>query len=150
MTTVATYRISDGAIREARSMGVYGDLPARLARMVHRSVPIPGRKDMRKFMGYQLYFNQDVLTGIAYAETSIRFAATCTCVHAPMKALSMMLRLHRRRLEPDPVHDMNVRQAELLGRLAGRMRDAKCPYTDHELVAAWTRGKLYSQERMRP
>jgi hypothetical protein len=63
--------------------------------------------------------------------------------------MAMMLRLQRRTFDYEPVLYLNKRQAEALGRLAGRMREPKCPYTDPVLVAAWTRGMLLTREGFR-
>jgi hypothetical protein len=60
--------ITDKAIDEARSLGIAGDLKARLTRMLRRSVPIPGRKTARRFMGYELILNQNTLMGVAYSD----------------------------------------------------------------------------------
>ncbi len=57
--------ISTAVLQEARWAGLYGDLNARIGRMIKRSVPVPGDKTRRRFFGWELKFDQNVIIGIA-------------------------------------------------------------------------------------
>lgn len=50
----AGFRVSDGAIRDARAIGLCGDVALRLARMARRSAPLTDERGNRRFDDFVL------------------------------------------------------------------------------------------------
>lgn len=63
--------IPEAVIAQGRLWGLYGDTEARLMRMIRRSVPVPGVKHVRRFLDWELIFNQGELSGVARIDLSL-------------------------------------------------------------------------------
>lgn len=63
--------VSPEATKEARQWGLFGDTEARLRRMAVRSVPVPGSKTVRRFLDWELTFNQDTITHVVRVDLAL-------------------------------------------------------------------------------
>lgn len=61
--------VSEAAVREARSVGLYGETAARLKRMARRSAPFTSKHGNRRFHDFVL----DVSDGVIRSVTRLDF-----------------------------------------------------------------------------
>lgn len=86
------YKVSDDALKQARTLGMFGNVRARLAKMAKLSAPFTHPDANRRYEGYLLSIKDDVLVAVT------KHTQTKQARAKPKQGPNI-----RRREEPDPM-----------------------------------------------